>query len=96
MTLSLSSEPQARSLTDRENTQDERMQAKPLWAKRMSSAYIRVKEVRGQVPGITCNGARINSAINNTGVELHKRRPGVAQCLGTEPKPRGSRSPEVP
>ena len=32
----------------------------------MSSAYIRVKEVRGQVPGTTCNGARTNSAINNT------------------------------
>ena len=32
----------------------------------MSSAYIRVKKVRGQVPGTTCNGARTNSAINNT------------------------------
>ena len=31
----------------------------------MSSAYIRVKEVRGQVPGTTCNGARATSAINN-------------------------------
>ena len=31
----------------------------------MSSAYIRVKEVRGQVPGTTCNGAHTNSAINN-------------------------------
>ena len=32
----------------------------------MSSAYIGVKEVRGQVPGTTCNGARTNSAINNS------------------------------
>ena len=31
----------------------------------MSGPYIRVKEVRGQVPGITCNRARSNSAINN-------------------------------
>ena len=31
----------------------------------MSSAYIRVKEVIGQVPGTTCNRARTNSAINN-------------------------------
>ena len=29
----------------------------------MSSAYIRVKEVRGQVPGTTCNEARAKSAI---------------------------------
>ena len=31
-----------------------------------------MKEVRGQVPGTICNGARTNSAINNTGLELHK------------------------
>ena len=29
------------------------MKANPLWAKRMSGAYIRVREVRGQVPGTT-------------------------------------------
>ena len=32
----------------------------------MNSAYIGVKEVRGQVPGTTGNGARTNSAINNS------------------------------
>ena len=31
----------------------------------MSSAYIRVREVRGQVPGTTYNGARTKSATNN-------------------------------
>ena len=49
--------------TDREHT--ERNNA-GLWPKGMSSAYIRVKKVRGQVPGTTRNGARTNSAINNT------------------------------
>ena len=63
MTLSLSSEPQARSLTDRET--QERNEGEALWAKRMSGAYISVREVRGQVPGTTCNGARAKSAINN-------------------------------
>ena len=38
---------------------------KAMRVKRMS-AYIRVREMRGQVPGTTCNGARNNSAINNT------------------------------
>ena len=33
----------------------------PLWLRHC----IRVKEVRGQVPGTTCNGARTNSAIKN-------------------------------
>ena len=64
MTISLSSEPQARSLTNREITRE--LNNARLWAKGMSSAYIRVKEVRGQVPGTTCNGARTNSAINNS------------------------------
>ena len=32
--------------------------------KRMSSAYIGAKEVRGQVPGTTRNEARTKSAIN--------------------------------
>ena len=66
----------------------------------MSSAYIGVKEVRGQVPGTTCNGARTNSAINNTGHELHKSargsgavsrrcaRHGASVSLGTEQKSR--------
>ena len=43
----------------------------------MSIAYIPVKEVRGQVPGTTCNGARATSAINNFG--LCKSREGVAR-----------------
>ena len=54
---------QARSLTDREKRNNAVLWAKG--AKGMSSAYIRVKEVRGQVPGTTCNRARTNSAINN-------------------------------
>ena len=41
----------------------------------MSSAYIRVKEVRGQVPGTTCNGARTNSAINNSQNSGYVRAP---------------------
>ena len=41
----------------------------------MRSAYIRVKEVRGQVPGTTCNGARTNSAINNTQNSGYVRAP---------------------
>ena len=41
----------------------------------MSSAYIRVKEVRGQVPGTTCNGARTNSAINNSQSSSYVRAP---------------------
>ena len=58
---------------------------------RMSSAYIRVKEVKGQVPGTICNGARTNSAINNTQTSGYVRAPeGVAQCLGTEPISRGT------
>ena len=50
------------------------------------SAYMRVREVRGQVPGTTCNGARTNSAINNTGHELHKstRGSGVVPRHRTE------------
>ena len=43
-----------------------------------------VKEVRGQVPGTTCNGARTKIAVNN---------PRVSQCLGLprhrKPKYRG-------
>ena len=46
-----------------------------LWVKRMSNAYIRVKEVRGQVPGTTCNGARTNSAINNSQNSGYLRAP---------------------
>ena len=52
-TLSLSSEPQARSLY---RPRTHRMEESTgLWAKGMSSAYIGVKEVRGQVPGTTRN-----------------------------------------
>ena len=74
MTLSLSSEPQARSLTDRES---HRKKTNPMRVKGMS-ASMRVREVRGQVPGTTCNGARTNSA-NNTCHELLKSREGVAR-----------------
>ena len=42
MTLSLSSEHLARSLTDRENTQEKELRRSPI-GKRMSSAYIGVK-----------------------------------------------------
>ena len=47
----------------------------------MSSAYIGVKEVRGQMPKTTCNGTRTKSAINNS-LGLWKR--------STEPKPQGT------
>ena len=63
LTLSLYLEPQARSLTDRD--WEKNAHNTGLWTKGMSSAYIRVKEVRGQVPGTTCNGVRAKSAINN-------------------------------
>ena len=58
------------------------------------SAYIRMRKVRGQVPGTTCNGTRTNSAINNTGPELHKsaRGSGAVPRLTEAP----NRSPEVP
>ena len=39
------------------------------------SAYIRVREVRGQVPGTICNGARTNSAINNSQTSGYVRAP---------------------
>ena len=63
------------------------------------SAYIRVREMRGQVPGTTCNGARTNDAINSSttqGMSYIIAPEEVAQYLGTEPKAQGSRSPEVP
>ena len=51
-------------------------------AKRMN-AYIRVREVRGQVSGTTRGRARTKSAINNTKTSGYVRAPeGVAQCLG--------------
>ena len=41
--------------------------------------------MRGQVPGTTCNGARTNSAINNTQASSYIGAPeGVAQYLGLE------------
>ena len=47
----------------------------------MSSAYIGVKEVRGRVPGTTCNGAR--NAVNNSQASGYVKEPEkVAQCLG--------------
>ena len=45
----------------------------------MSSAYIGVKEVRGQVPGTTCNGARTNSAINNSQTSGYVRGPSTTK-----------------
>ena len=65
---------QARSLYWPKITQKE---MNPMRVKGMN-AYIRVREVRNQVPGNTCNGTRTNSAINNTGQELHKRARGSA------------------
>ena len=74
-------EPQARSLVT-ENTQ-KRNKAQALWAKRIRSAYIGVKEVRGQVPGTTRKGGRTKSTINNVQALGYVRAPpeGVAQCL---------------
>ena len=58
----------------------------------MSSAYIGVKEVRGQVPGTTRGRARTKSAINNTQTSGYVRaREGVARCL-SKPKPRGTKA----
>ena len=74
VTLSLSSEPQARSLywprTHREKG--------PLWAKRMSG-YIRVWEVRGQVPGTTRNahappGLKLHKGARGSGAPGYPRR----------------------
>ena len=48
-----------------------------LWAKRMSSAYIRVREVRGQVPGTTRG-----SGVNYPACGYVRAPAGVAQCLG--------------
>ena len=54
-----------------------------MWAKGTRSAYIEVKEVRGQVPGTSRNGGRTKSAINNFQASSYVRAPeGVAQCLG--------------
>ena len=52
--------------------------AQALWVKRMSSAYIEVKEVRVQVPGTIRNG---HAATVRPGLELqYIRAPkGVAQ-----------------
>ena len=45
----------------------------------------RNEEVRGQVPGTTCNGACTKSAINNTQTPGYVRAPeGVEQCLGLQ------------
>ena len=38
--------------------------------KKIMSAYIRVREDRGQVPGTTCNGARTNQ--QHPGLKLYK------------------------
>ena len=75
----MSSEPQARSLTDRET--QEKNEGEALWAKRMSGAYIYVgvKEARGQVPGTTCNRARAKSAINNYQTSGYVRAEGMAR-----------------
>ena len=48
------------------------------------SAYIRMQEVRGQVPGTTCNGARTNSAINNSQTSGYIRAPEYYAVLQRE------------
>ena len=66
-------EPQARSLTNREITLE--WNNARLWAKGMSSAYIRVKEVRGQVPGgwgYMWWGTHQQCDQQQTGLELRK------------------------
>ena len=55
-------EPPARNRTDRETHKKKNAQA--LWVKRMSSAYIRVKKVRGQVPGTTTIAPTIQIIAN--------------------------------
>ena len=66
--------------------------AQAMWAKRMSSAYIGVKEVSGQVPGTTRNGGRTKSEINNFQASGYVRAPkewrNASVYRGTEPKPR--------
>ena len=60
------------------------MKAEALWAKRMDIAC-RSEEVRGQVPGTTCNWARTKSAINNTQTPGYVKAPeGMVQCLGLQ------------
>ena len=50
---------------------------------RINTAYIVVKEVKGDVPG-TRGGVRTKSAINNYQVSGYVRASeGVAQCLGS-------------
>ena len=49
----------------------------------MNTAYIGVKEVKGEVPGATRGGVRTKSAINYYQASGYVRAPdGVAQCLG--------------
>ena len=75
---------------DREHT--ERNKAQAVWAKRKSSAYIGVKEVKGHVPGTTRNGGRTKNAINNFQASGYVRAPeGVAQFTEAP-----NQSPEVP
>ena len=57
----------------------------------MSSVYIRVKEVRGQVPGTTCNGARTNSAINNTQASSYIRAERERRAGLSAPGAKGGR-----
>ena len=55
----------------------------------MSGAYIRVKEVRGQVPGTICNGARTKSAINNY------QAPGYVRAERERERESGAPGPRV-
>ena len=48
-----------------------------------TSAYIRVRELRGQVSGTTLGRARTKSASNNTQVSSYIRE-GVARGIGVE------------
>ena len=83
MTISLCSEPQARSLTDGEITQERNAHNTGLWMK----GNIRMKEVRGQVPGITCNGAHAKSAINNQQASGYVRAEREWHTKGTGVEP---------
>ena len=68
-------EPQARSLTDRETHRREKANV----IEENECLYMS-ERVRGQVPGATRNGARNESAINNTQTSGYGRAPeGVAR-----------------
>ena len=87
MTISLSSEPLARSLTAEKSHRKKNAHNTGLWTKGMSIAYILVKEVTGQVPGTTCNGARATSAIINYQASGYVRAEREWRARGTRVGP---------